>query len=250
MSAFQYFVICCPACHSRLSGVKINPEEVQYSELYSDGLMLCDGLMAEEQKLISCPACAHLFWAPTVEKHACDADTCETDQTIYPHGSWYQFGCNTSNCDGKIALIEHYRQLLQCIRPLNSELEIYLRKKLLWAINNLIRQRSEASISQLLSGKSSFAHWRASRRNQTRQNLAFMGYRQLHISNIQRLIELLRSNEEREQNRLFLCELYREKGNFSKCLEMVRQLKRSTHFLTLIEEKARLHNSFVFKVAG
>jgi hypothetical protein len=230
--------------------MKLNPEGVHYSELYSDGKMICDGLLAEDQKLISCPACAHLFWLPHQEVRPLDTEAIMKDQTIYPFSSWNQFGCDSTLFEGKIALIEHYHHLLHCIRPLGSEVELYLRKNLLWAINDLIRQRSETRLIRLLTGRSRLANWKAGRRRQIRQNIAFFEYHKIHTSNLQRLIELLRSNEDREMNRVFLCELYRQKGNFSKCLEMVGQLRRSTHYLALIEEKARLHNSLVFKVAG
>lgn len=250
MSAIQFFEFSCSCCKSRLAGRKIYPEGVQYSVLYSDGKMICDGLLAEEQLLISCPACAHLMWLPYIETKKLAADPAENDQTIYPFGSWYLFGCDVSSYEGKIALIRHYEHLPHCIRPLSSEVELHIRKNLLWAINDLVRDRSETRIIRLLTGKSRPAHWRTGRRKQIRQNLAFLNYFQIHKANLQRLIELIRSNESRELNRVFLCELYRQKGNFSKCLEMIGQLNRSTHYLALIEEKARLRNSLVFKVAG
>ncbi|HMM11174.1 MAG TPA: hypothetical protein PKE03_03670 [Bacteroidales bacterium] len=250
MSAIQFFEFSCSCCKSRIAGRKIYPEGVQYSVLYSDGKMICDGYQAEEHKLVSCPACAHLLWLPSVELREKTFDPSSMDQTVYPFSSWYQFGCNTAILEGKVALIEHYQHLLQCIRPINSETEIYLRKQLLWSINDLIRDRSETRFIRLLLGKSKPANWRAGRRRQIRQNLAFLHYHNIHNANLQRLIELLRSNEDRELNRVFLCELYRQKGNFAKCLEMVAQLRRSTHYLSLIEEKARIHNSLVFKVAG
>jgi hypothetical protein len=250
MSAFQHFVLTCPSCSSRLAGLKLNPEGVQYSELFSDGKMICDGYLAEDQKIVACPACGHLSWLPNISVRATINDPSSDDQTVYPFSSWYQFGCNTLTYSGKISLIEHYQHLLQCVRPLSNEVEIYLRKNLLWAINDLIRQRSETRFVRLLLGKSKPANWRKGRRRQIRQNIAFVHYHEVHKANLQRLIELLRSNEERDINKVFLCELYREKGNFTKCLELVGQLKRSTHYLSLIEEKARLHNSLVFKVAG
>ena len=250
MSAFQHFVLTCPSCSSRLAGLKLNPEGVQYSELYSDGKMICDGYLAEDQKIVLCPACAHLSWQPNLTVLAVMQDPSDNDQTVYPFSSWFQFGCNTTTANGKVAHIEHLHHLLQCIRPMSSEIEIYLRKNLLWAINDLIRYRSETRLIRLLLGNSRPANWRTGRRRQLRQNLAFLHYNELRKANLQRLIELLRSNEDRDLNRVFLCELYREKGNFSKCLEMVSQLKRSTHYLALIEEKAKMHNSLVFKVAG
>lgn len=250
MSTYHYIVFGCPRCSSRLAGLKLNPAEVQYSELYSDGKMNCDGYLVEDQKLVSCPACAHLFWQPSVESNAVLFDPSAQDQTVYPYSSWYQFGCNTAKIEGKIALIEHYIRFLHIISPLGGDTETYLRKNLLWAINDLIRDRGETRLIRLLLRKSKPVTWKASRRRQIRQHLAFLHYNQVHKANLQRLIELLRSKEDRGVNRVFLCELYREKGDFSRCLELVKNLHRSTHYLELIEKKARLHNSLVFKVAG
>ncbi|MBS4059047.1 MAG: hypothetical protein KG029_01485 [Bacteroidetes bacterium] len=254
MRSFIGFEIVCPNCAAKLAGKRLKTDSISFSELYSDGKMLCNGLLSTEQKVVICPSCSHAFWNPnktdTDFSLSGDAQEILSENAVYQFSNWYLFGCDTTHSEGKRALIERYQDLLILLKPYSSEQEMILRKELLWAINDLVREKRQYHLSDIFNGKFNFFSWRNERKEWFRQHFLFAKFGLLHVSNIKRLIELTRISEEKDINRAFLAELYREKGNFTKTIQLIGELSRSTHYVSMILEKAKSGNSFVFKVAG
>jgi hypothetical protein len=253
MNSIHTFYIKCPVCEAELAGKLHESLGINCTELYSDGKMICDELLSEPQLIVQCPSCSHIFWKDetvslTVSDENSDQGTHKV--AIYPYSSWYLFGTNPNRSQGKIALIQHFTQLLSYLRPLNSKQEIYLRKSLLWAYNDLLRRNYSFTFLDFLKGKISYGTWRHERNHRLKEKFYFLKYTLSYKSNIKRIIDILRSAQDKEVDKVYLAELYRIKGNFDKAIEILNELNRSTHYVTMIRSKALKRNSTVFKVAG
>ncbi|MDP3442612.1 MAG: hypothetical protein Q8T08_07080 [Ignavibacteria bacterium] len=255
MTAFSDYFFSCPNCHAVMAGKKHNPDAIKSSILFSDGKMMCDALLVEDEHIINCPSCAHVFWLNENKSFENEKDvivslkdSSNSLTEVYPFNSWYQFGCNTTKAEGKKALIDHYLKLLVYLKPYTQEQELYLRKSLLWAINDLIRYGFRNRFRDILSGNCSLNSWRHERPDILLQRLTFKKLAPEYKTNIQRLTELIKNSK--DYDKLVVAELYREKGEFEKSIELIQQINRSTYFVSLILEKAKKRNSLVFQVAG
>lgn len=254
MRSFIGFEIVCPNCAAKLAGKRLKTDSISFSELYSDGKMLCNSWLSTDQKVVICPSCSHAFWNQNITDTDFSLSGNEQEvyfeNAVYQFSNWYLFGCDTTHSEGRRALIERYQDLLILMKPYSAEQEMILRKELLWAINDLVREKKQYHLSDIFIRKFNFFSWRNERREWFRQRVLFMKFHLLHISNLKRLIELTRISEEKDINRAFLAELYREKGNFTKTIQLIGELSRSTHYVSMILEKAKKGISIVFKVAG
>lgn len=257
------YFLDCPHCQAKLSGKAHESLGINCTELYSDGKMICDEMLSIQQLVVQCPACSFIFWTSELAEDlsrpvAAAIDTEEgRDQghthskvVIYPFSSWYLFGTNPLRSRGKLALIEHLSRLLIKQRPILYDRELYLRKMLLWAHNDLVRHDDFYKLSQFFKGNISFSTWWHERSKRLFERMHFKTIRPFYVSNIKRMIEMLRSAPEKEPDKVYLAELYRLKGNFAKSIEILDELKRSTHYVTEIRKRAFNKDAAVFKVAG
>ncbi len=223
---------------------------VSFTELYSDGKMLCDDFLAEPQWLVCCPSCSHVFWrSKNQEDHIPEVKIADSG-SVYPYSSWYLFGVNVRQTAGKKALIRRFEKYLLMLRPLMPEQELYLRKSLLWAINDLVREKQANDFFALFKGKTHFRSWRRIRHQLLTEKLLFHTYSKVYNDNIKRLIELVRSFPEKEADKVYLAELYRLKGNFARSTEVLDKLNRATYYAHQIRLRVGKKNPAVFKVAG
>ncbi|MCC7318388.1 MAG: hypothetical protein IT219_07625 [Bacteroidales bacterium] len=257
MNPYVRLYFHCPECAAILTGKHLESPAIQCTELYSDGKMMCDELLSEPQMIVVCPSCGHIFWVidpaspeKTLIPSFKELPTKQQKVAVYPYSSWYLFGSNTYRTFGKLALIHQYSHLLTSFRPLSAEKELYLRKGLLWAHNDLVRKTSSYKFMDFLKGDVSFSTWRHDRKHRMIYKYQFLKHLPAYKANIKRMIEILRSSPEREVEKVYLAELYRLKGDFTKSLELITELNRSTHFVNIIRNKALKKVSTVFKVAG
>jgi len=250
MHAFNNFYFHCPNCNAVLEGKTLEMLGMNFTELYSDGKMLCDDFLTEPQWLVCCPSCSHIFWrSKNQDDHIPETEISDYG-SIYPYSSWYLFGANMHQTAGKKALIRRLEKFLLLLRPLSPEQELYLRKSLLWAINDLVRESQAIGFLALLQGKIGFCSWRQNRKTYLTEKFIFLSYSKAYNDNIKRLIELVRSFPDKEADKVYLAELYRLKGNFSKSREVLDKLNRATHYAHQIRMRVNRKNPAVFKVAG
>lgn len=245
MPAFKPYIFSCLKCNAQLLGKTIKTDAIYYTKLYSDGKMMCDGILAAEQQLVLCPSCAHTFWI-TSENQRIDPDSITDRSLVYPFRSWYLFGADARETEGVLALIKHCHEMLALMKPYTNEQEIYLRKLLLWAYNDLVRDRESRPAFHFMRPLAYFRE----RNKQLKRLVIFKKLQDERVSNIIRLIGLLKVHESKDIALASIAELYREKGNFQKCIELLEKTNRSTHYVEAIYEKARKHCRLVFKVAG
>ncbi len=246
MHAIKTYYGQCPSCLAVMEGKIQDMLGVNCTELYSDGKMLCDDYL-EPQQLVCCPSCSHVFWYS-------EAAALKTNniakESVYPYSSWYLFGTDSSTVEGKIALIHHLEKYLVLLRPLSVTQELHLRKQILWAYNDLIRDHEKFGLKAWLSNRISFRTWRFEQRRISAERNFFMSQKSRYQTNIKRLIEILRSSGDRDGDRVFIAELYRLKGNFEKSIEIIQELRRDTHYAHEIGKRARKGDPLVFQVAG
>ncbi|MCK9449696.1 MAG: hypothetical protein M0Q41_12060 [Bacteroidales bacterium] len=245
MSAFDLFVFHCPQCKSEIVWRRLKNDAISYTELYSDGKMICDGVVATDHQLVICPSCAHPFWL-TNSINLLPPEQIQDMELTYPFQSWYMFGADLQKTEGILALIGRLTNLLAVMKPYTNEQEIYLRKLLLWTYNDLVRNHHLRAAFHLLHP---FAYVQEiiNHRQRLKQ---FRKRHTNYVANIIRLIELLRIQEDKAATRTFIAELYREKGNHARCLELLEAVSWSTYFTSEIKEKATAKCALVFKVAG
>ncbi len=244
MTSFNRFIFSCPQCSAQLCGKRLKTDAAYFTELYSDGKMISEGIVFTDFQAVVCPSCAHAFWLENEKTELQDTEV--ADYLVYPFQTWYLFGLDRNTPEGIRAMITRLQMLVNILKPYTNEQELYLRKLLLWAYNDLVRIDEEYTPSFF---KQPLAY--LSEKRKRRKNLkAFQAYRQEYVANISRLIELLRIEEDKAANIAFIAELFREKGKFAKCLEILDKAMVSTHYLSEIHERASKENALVFKVAG
>lgn len=246
MTSFELFYVQCPCCEAWLTGKKAKADTINQSVLFSDGMVISDLFPVNPQKLVCCPGCSHVYWLESCHEH----QKVDGISALGPYawGSWRFFGANLTENRGRMALIRHYLRIIDQLKPFEPEREIYLRYALLWAYNDLYRNRNEGALGRLLSSHSSL---------RVRLNLFIFhreGKRLFDANydgfsrNLERLIELLEANPPDDQ--IQLVELYREAGKFEQAKALLKQIPRRTHFVNKLIDCIQQADKKVFKVAG
>lgn len=245
MINFEDYYISCPSCLSTLAGKLIHAETVNQALLFSDGKTLNDNFMVIPQKVVRCPACGHLFWVENLNPPVISATV--TGTNAYPWKTWRFYGCNFDHLKGKLALINHYHVFLSK-RNYDPKKEIYLRRALLWAYNDLHRYYYRTNISEYFNKKCSFFAWLKFRKTQIIGRKIFKEKQEEFGKNLLRLISLIEKFE--PENSLELIELYRESGQWDKAKVILEKTPRRTHFISTLEKEVKKKNKNVFIVAG
>lgn len=252
MIKFDTFYIQCPRCHSWMEGHLLISSMVNQSILYSDGKILNDGYITENQKMIICPACNHWSW---IEEYREPIITRERpEETYYTWNSWRFYGIHFDSNEGRLALVNHYKHFLQK-SEYNIEQEIYFRRMMWWAYNDLIRNKYLANIHYYISKEMSFKVWKRNREKLMSGLTLFTQYHNDFIENLQRLVFLLErrytpDDEEYEATNLDIIEMYRQLGDFDKARQLLNVTTRRTYFISKIEEKVNDKDDLVFLVTG
>lgn len=252
MLKFDTFYIKCPCCGCHLEGHLVRSEMVNKSVLFSDGKILNDTYITEPQKFIICPACSHWFWVDKYEEPI--VSYVKPDGPYYNWNHWRFFGVRFSKNAGKIALKEHYRKALEVVGG-DRDKELYLRRLMWWAYNDLVRNNYQGKLSHLLSGQMSFNVWRKNRRKLLEGRQLFRKYHDEYVENLKALLVLLKgrytpNDEEYEASTLEIIELYREMGEFDEAQKILDTIPRRTHYIANIEKEVKKRHDFVFLVVG
>ncbi|MCQ2322213.1 MAG: tetratricopeptide repeat protein [Bacteroidales bacterium] len=252
MIKFDTFYIKCPSCGCNLEGHIVRSEMVNKSVLFSDGKILNDTYITETQKFIICPSCSHWFWVDKYEEPVISYT--KPDGPCYNWNHWRFFGVRFSKNAGRLALKEHYRQALEVVKG-DRDKELYLRRLMWWAYNDLVRNNYQGKIRYLLSGAMSFNVWRKNRQKLLEGRMLFKKYHEEYIGNLKALLVLLKGrytpeDEEYEASTLEIIELYREMGEYDEAQKILNTIPRRTHYIANIEKEVKKRHDFVFLVVG
>lgn len=252
MIKFDTFYMQCPCCKSWLEGHIVRSEMINKSVLYSDGKILNDNYITELQKVVICPACSHYFWVneysePLVTK-------VKPDAPYYNWNHWRFFGVHFGSNRGRLALVDHYKRFIEIVGD-DKDKELYLRRLMWWAFNDLVRNNYQMRISFLLSGKMSFNVWRKNRNKQLEGRFLFRKHHEEYLNNLKHLLILLKGrynpdDEEYEAAFLEIVEIYREMGEYDEAQKMISNIGRRTHYIAHIEDEIKKRHDFVFLVVG
>lgn len=246
MLKFDPYYFRCPNCHAWLEGRNLKPELINESILYSDGKILNDNYITTRQKLVLCPSCGHAFWVEDPER--ANLTTQKPDADIYSWNTWRFYGIRFSDNRGKLALIKHYQTFLgKCYyEPKN---EIYLRRLLWWAYNDLHRNHQHIRLKYFLNGFMSFGVWRDNRMMILEGEKLFLKNLNDFNENLQRLLSLLQKYPD-EAIDTEVPEIYRELRQFDKAKELVEESGSKSYFTNEIIRHSKWKDPRVFMVSG
>ena len=224
MLKFDPYYFQCPVCQAWLEGRNLKSELVNEAILYSDGKILYDNLITTPQKMVLCPSC------------------------VYSWNTWRFYGVSFTNNQGKMALIKHYQYFLKK-SSYEPKKEIYLRRLLWWAYNDLHRNFHYIRWKYLLNGFMSYGVWSAYRRMMLEGEKLFLKNLKDFNANLNRLLVLLEKHPE-EQIDLELPEIHRELRQFDVAREMLDQATSRTHFTIEMIKRSKWKDARVFMVTG
>lgn len=252
MIKFNTFYLQCPRCDAWLEGHTVKSELVNKSTLYSDGKTLNDNYITEPQKIIECPSCSHWFWVEEFKEPLVTEE--KPSAPYYTWNHWRFYGIHFNSNEGRLALVNHYKQFLKVIGN-DKDKEIYIRRLMWWAYNDLVRNNYQMHLRYLLSGKMSFNVWRKNRHKQKEGRRLFKIYHDEYLENMKALLILLKGrytsdDEEYEASILEIIELYREMGEYDEAQKILDTIPRRTHYIANIEKEVRRKHDFVFLVVG
>jgi len=153
-----------------------------------------------------------------------------------------------------MALVKHYKNFLNN-GNYNIEQEIYFRRLMWWAFNDLVRNRHQLNIDCYTSKEMSFKVWYRNRKKIKEGMAVFKKCHDYFKENLRILIDLYKlrytpDDEEYESVNLDIIEIYRQLGEFEKAKELLSQTTRRTHFISMIERKVEERDDLVFLVSG
>lgn len=268
----------CPNCHAWLEGRDLLHEMANETLLYSDGKELNDNFIKIPQKLILCPSCGHVFWIDDIadflkkveEKENLDSFNAEEttdeqpiakegqkelpftktkpDAYVYSWNTWRFFGVSFSDNKGKMALINHYKTFLQK-RHFEPSKEIYLRRFLWWAYNDLHRNHQHVRLKYFLNGFMSFGVWHCNRMMILEGTKLFFKNQKDFNENLEQLKELLTAYPE-EAKDLEMAEIYRELRQFDNAKQELEQKGSLTHSISEMLRHTRRKDPRVFMISG
>ena len=133
--------------------------------------------------------------------------------------------------------------------------EIYFRRLLWWAYNDLIRNKFQISIERYTSKEMSLRVWYRNRKKILEGTKLFKQHHEDFLDNLSILAHLLEDrytpdDEEYEATNLDIIEMYRQLGDFDKAKELLEKTSRRTYFISRIEEKVKEKDDLVFLVTG
>ena len=252
MIKFDNFYYQCPRCKSWMEGHLLITSMINQSILYSDGKVLNDGYITEHQKMIVCPACNHWSWVEKYEEPYISKT--KPQEHFYTWNSWRFYGVHFGSNEGRLALVNHYKNFL-AKSDYDRDQEIYFRRMMWWAYNDLIRNRYQINIERFTSKEMSFKVWWRNRKRLLQGIDIFLQHHQDYVDNLSKLVELLKDrytpdDEEYEATNLDIIEMYRQLGDFNSANALLDKTTRRTYFISTIEKKVDENDDLVFLVTG
>ena len=220
MMILGFDILICPVCSQLYKKQVIASSNTFGAIFYSDGYT--KGASLPNQPIIlKCinKDCGQYLQIESLKKIA--SESYDREETYYP-GRWE----SAYDVEGYKMNIEDLNEALEDSICRNIKNETNVRTNLLWSYNDLFRKDSEYVL-------------------QNRE-------RELFINNIESLIILYQEGTSIKE-RMFLAELYREKGDFEHCIEILKDLKCEKPGEIILKEKiysqSKIKNDRVFDFA-
>ena len=215
MTTFHPIILECPKCSALMSAYELMSYTTHRSENYSDGKTELG--MPASKDISICTACRLPFWRedgrlpgdPDWEEHG------DLGSVMDLHDLEWNF-----DDDRDEKTIAFYKDLLDDGFADTDEREIFLRVRIWWSVNDLVRHLSTwRSARNLRMLRAIIKH--------RRETLSlFETYRELFDQNLEQLIFLYIKSD--DVDLLYLANMYRESGNFSKAREILDKVERKS----------------------
>ncbi len=236
MTTYSRVILKCPQCGGLMTSYELMSYTVHNQpESWSDGQTGYG--IPQMDRIGICPICRKPFWKedytlpddPEWQPHDDLTDVMDL------HDLEWRF-----DDDRDIKTIEFFHNLLETYLADTDNHEFYIRNRLLWAINDLIRYNTpwwKARTYRML--KAVIANRRKSLKKYN--DLAVM----MH-DNLKRMIFLFIKLE--DVDLLFLAELYREHGNFKKAYDILDKVEERGKVWKMVKKRVRKKDRKVFQL--
>lgn len=235
MTTYHPIVLKCPNCGTLLSAYDLMSYTVHNAESWSDG-RTGFGIPSVERIGI-CADCRLPFWKDDAKLP--DDPDWQSHEDLASVMDMYDLEWRFDD-DRNVKTIDYFKGLLEDGFADTEDKEFYVRTQLWWAINDLIRYRGGyRSVRKLSMLTALLKHRRELKK-------LFNSYRDFLHKNLERLIFLFIKGE--EPDLLYLAEMYRETGNFSKALEILDKVERHDRTWRKIRKMTKRKDSRVFEL--
>ncbi len=244
MTTFAKVFIKCPHCGIELYDYDLMSYTVYRSTIFSDAKMVSEPYTGNDRDIALCKVCNKLFWRADAMALP------ETDELLSKDlekaGDIMDLSM-TKTEDFPENLIALYDELIRNGFAGTIERKIYLRIRLWWAINDLIRDYS--SLAKQLSGLRSFGDLSRFVRNRISRKKSFWRQRKLFEENLRDLIKIFIVIT--EEDTLMLAEMHRELGNSSEALKILNGMEdKSWKAYKMIKSANRLYRRKVMLISA
>jgi len=211
MTTFHSIILDCPHCSTLMNDYELMSYTVHNSISWSDGK--CDSGAPDNHQIKICAVCHLPFWkADAALPDDPDWDTEGLYGPLNIHDLPWRFDDNRQEMQ-----IKFYNDLIEDSFADEDDKEIYLRTRLWWSINDIIRSlpnwtnaRNWGQLSEI--------------KNHRHKSLKLFGkYKTLLDKNLNRLMFLC--IKKGDVDLIHLAEMYREKGDFGKAIEILLQFE-------------------------
>lgn len=207
MTTFDIIILQCPHCNTLMTDYELMSYTVHKSTNWSDGKS--DIGQPTNSGICICPDCQRAFWKYDA-RYTDEMDYELRDELPGSMDLWdldWRF-----DDDRSLKKIAWYKDLLKEGFDDEGEKEMHVRTMIWWSINDLVRKlsgwrsaRNIRQLSMILDHRRKSKAW-------------FKDQENLFNENLDRLIFLYIKNG--DPDLLFIAEMYRERGNFKKAMEV------------------------------
>ncbi len=224
----------CPKCETNYSYLDFTIENKSGVEIWSDGFYMAP-MKRDVLSFAKCPSCNTFFW---LKKKAIQEPP---DSAIVKKIGNFWFLNNIGRNE-----IDHIKDALKSGLANSANKEIYLRTKLWHVINHVMRKYdSQGFFSKIKHQVFESAEYKNS--------LKLYNYEvSLKLSNLIRLMNLLKRDKKENTNNLLFAELYREIGDFGKAMVFAHKAKTASKIdldrMTLLEKNIASKNKMAYRL--
>lgn len=235
MTTFHEIAIKCPHCGELMRDYELMSYTVHRSINYSDGF--CDNGISKIKDISICAQCNGVFWredaklGEELDMKVMDGLESALDMMDLP----WKF-----DEDRQEKQILFYEELLKSEFADNDWKEFYLRTRLWWSINDLVRHLSG------LSSAKDLKQFRFILKHRRESSRLFKKYEELIKENLDRLIFLY--IKEGNVDLIYLADMYREKSDFKKAMEILLKVEQKGAIYNKMKHKIRRKNKRVFQL--
>lgn len=231
MTTFFPVILVCPYCKQQMYEYQLASVTIYKSILYSDSKTETEPFITSNNSIKSCPTCINFFWQEdAVLPVENPYDLVDTLPKVVDIANFLF----KMDGDFQVDLIKFYEKLLKQGFANNSEKKYYLRIRLWWAINDLLRNQVSFNkiFRELLVEHRIFDFIK----NRVQQKKLFKSFNKLFRENIEQLILLV--NPADEDANFLLAEMHREIGQFRKAKRYINKVYKINHAVSKKMKKA------------